>query len=218
MNVLKNICVLAFLMALPTLLAAQPGKKLLDKIEAKKQVAVENATSLRKGVLVVQLKTFRNKIGALRKMKPTKRNKKYLQDVIQERDTLALATIAAYKENYSYSTVYFMPDTMAKKLFSGQTSGIFVNEELEIDESIDLGKLKFFMAYVGMPPMSRSSGKISLLIVDSNNELLPKPFPYATKFYGFFQTILGTSEAEAMPKAVKLLDKRLSDYIGDADE
>jgi hypothetical protein len=74
--------------------------------------------------------------------------------------------------------------------------------------------MKYFMSYVGTPPMATSSGKISLLIVNNKNKLVHPPFPYATRFYSFFQTLAGTPEAEAMPKAVARLEKKLRKFTG----
>lgn len=209
MKRLKSISVLLSLLALPLLIVAQPLE--LTKAE-KKQMALQHAENLYDGVLIVQLKTFRNKINALRKMKPTKRNKKYLKALLKERKELGLATIAAYKANYTFSKVYFMPDTLTSKLLEGTKKGIFLNDSLEIDNTIDLGKMQHYLAYVGTPPIASSSGKISLLIVGSDNKLVKSPFPYATRFYSFFQTLARTTEAEAMPKAVARLEKRLRKF------
>ncbi len=201
---MRNIRLLLLLCLCPILLGAQPDEK-LDK----KEEALQHADHLKSGVLVVQLKTFRNQINALQNMSKTKRNQKYLNALLKERRELQRATITAYREFYTFSEVYFMPDTMARALLNGTREGIFINDSLEIDNDIDLSSKVFYIAYVGTPPTATSSGKISLLVTDKEKKLLPHPFPYANKIYGFFATLAGISEAEAIPKAVQRLEKRL---------
>lgn len=185
--------------------------------EIEQERAIQHLEQLKEGVLVVRLQTNNRKIQTLQSMvrnnPKDKRNKKLLEKTIQEKEDLQKATVEAYQTNYNFSKVLFMPDTCAAKLLEGETKGIFLNENLEIDAAIELDAQHFYISYIGTPPVSTSSGQKSLLIADRYNQLVSPPFPRVVKLYRFIALILPSAdEASEIPRAVERQQRTLEKY------
>ncbi|MGB0864656.1 MAG: hypothetical protein ACPGXZ_17175 [Saprospiraceae bacterium] len=219
----KNIMLLLLFTFLPFLLFAQTDKKILSPIKRykeqqriKKKIALNHLTALQNGVLIVRYETSRNKLNALElmvKQKPkSKRFKRLLRKTTKKAKALQEATITAYTEYYTFSKVIFMPDTLSNKLLAGVRKGIFVNQYLEIDESIELTVDDFYITYSGFTPVSTTSGMEALLIADSENNLLKAPFPYATKLNTLSGTVNAADKAIEIGKIVQNQQRKLDEF------
>lgn len=206
---------LGFILALASVSWAQPTEESFR--EAQIRVAREQIQALQSGVLVVRIATDHRKIQILERLvrdHPTNaRHRKQLARTVALRDSLQRNTIDAYRQHYTFSEVLFMPDTAAKSLLTrGITSGIFFNDSLAIDPSIQLTTPDFFLSYLGTPPIASSSGKRSVLVADRRNQVLEAPFPYATKLYTLFQTLSGREDHEVIFPAVERQQKDLQKF------
>jgi hypothetical protein len=203
-----NIFVLSLCLIFSNALCAQIVNSEPNKIEAR-----EHLSRLKKGVLIVQIATQEKKIEHLKKMlKGSPGNEKIqerIEEARKESDDLLKETIESYSQHYTFSKMLFMPDTMVKRLYAGQTSGIFLDSLGHIDHNIRLETADFYISYAGYPPSS-NTGKKSLVIVDGKGQLPRAPFPYAVPFYSFMGILLGNSDAESVEQAVIRQNKKLS--------
>ena len=175
--------------------------------------ARDHMYNLQEGVLVVYLPTNGKKLAALKSIvdrNPNdKRAKSRYETLKIESKALQIAMIDAYQEYYSFSKVYFMPDTMGYELKSGTQEGIFVNKQLELTSEIKLENDNYYRAYIGEPTNANSTGKKSILIEDKDGQLLASPFPYATRFYSFLDVLTNNSDSQIISKVVIRQQKKL---------
>lgn len=172
---------------------------------------------LKEGVLIVYLRTNHKKISVLQRLvkdhPKSKRYQKFLNEAIKDRNDLQKATIKAYDESYSFSSVLFMPDTCAKKLFAGKTSGIFVDETLKINKTLHLKKDQaYLVSFIGGTNTQTTTGKKALLVGDHTGQTIPAPFPYVARLYDFGDILISKSEALVIGKAVKRQQKKFDKF------
>jgi|GEM_PF-3494460 len=175
-----------------------------------KQAALDSARAniklLKENTLVVRLRTGSNKIKALDKQigLPNTSDKakqryqamkdKTINEIQQENQML----MSAFKTNYTFSKVVFMPDTLSGQLKKGVKSGIFLNDKLEIDSSISF-QGHFFLTYYGESDYDDNTNVEGLNIFDERFEPLKYPFPSFIErayFWRFLSTILGAPANE----------------------
>ncbi len=181
--------------------------------------------ALKDGALVLRLKTKRNKIEKIQELltKPDlngnerKKLEKELETTIKERDEYNTATVAAFNNHYTFSAIYFMPDTSSVTLKKGQKSGIFYNDKLEIDPNVTITQDSFFIVYKGVLDTSTRTGMEALIIMDRRFDIVPSPFPYYVRVNNFW-LVLGRifSPKKAIKRdanaVVKQLDRKLQEY------
>ena len=201
------------------------GWVVTDTVTNSKSMAYSDLLRLEHSVLVVYLKTYRKKIAYLKsavKNKPkSKRMKKLLRQTLEKSQQQQRAIVEAYTNHYQFSDVLFLPDTLAPLLLDGQKEGIFVSDtSLTIDETARLPLDSFYICYIGTPPTATSTGAESLIIANSNNEMLPSPFPYATMLatYGKWSLIgsigvkFRSGSDAAITQTVKKQQQRLEKF------
>lgn len=192
--------------------------QVFDSKEAKTS-AKKHILNLQKGALVVYLPTNRKKIGVLKnRLQNNPKDEKtrmLLNQVEKETVTLQGKFVGAYRTLYSFSTVYFMPDSMASALFDSVRVGIFVNDKLALDNAIELSDDNFYISYLGVPISGNTAyGKKSLIIADNKNNMLQAPFPYAVPYYSFFDVLNLKTDDQVATKAVKRQQKKLIKFFG----
>lgn len=190
--------------------------KKFRKLELKR--ALDQAEKLAEGVLVVRLTSNSRKIKALenlvRSHPDAKRHSKLLKKTKEKTLELQEKTVAAYLSYYNFSEVYFIMDFDIKKLLKGTKKGVFTNRLLQKDTTIDITGRDFFFSYVGNP--SAGTNTRSLLITDSRNQLVTKPFPFSVLFANALDKILVKSDAKIIVNAVVRQQDALSNFYAKA--
>ncbi len=176
---------------------------------------------LKEGVLVVRLQSGNNKITELKRLidspdtsaKTKKRLEKELHQTVSDRKMLNTQQFYAFQNAYKFSKVLFMFDTASKQLKEGKQSGIFLNEQLEIDETISLNNQAFYVASVA----SLESGTDGMVLMDKTFTPLKPPFPYYVKLRSVGQVIAAvftprTANEVNFLRVCRKLDRRLNKY------
>jgi hypothetical protein len=149
-------------------------------------IAEQAIIDLHDGALVVRLKTKRNKIAKLEESLASpaftasdkKRLQKELESTIEEKDKYNFELAESFNATYKFSAVYFMYDTSSVALKNGAKSGFLLDKNLEVDPTITITQDSFFVIYPGTLDATNTSGLEALIIMDSQFEVLPSPFPY----------------------------------------
>lgn len=178
-----------------------------------KQVAIDNIKNLRKGALLVRLKTRQNTIDAFEE----RGYKKMAQQVKKEQRESNKKLMKAFKENFNFCQVYFFYSEDSENVLENNLEGIFLNDNLEKDASIIVKEEHIFTAEIGSlitdPVVTYRDGTESnttsgmsesvLVIKDDDFEQLRRPFPYYVKAGDRF-----------IEKKVAKLNKRLHRFYG----
>lgn len=211
---MKKVSIHIFILTLCLIISNVVSGQVIHSARNKKE-ANTHIEQLRKGVLIVQIATQDKKVEQLEKMvrsNPSdKRLRKMLAETIAESDDLLEATIRAYNSNFDFSKVVFMPDTMVKRLFAGERTGLFLDISGKLDATIKLETADFYICYIGLP--ASNTGKKSLVIIDDKGNNLGRPFPYAVTFYTLGNLIVGSSDAESVEDAVIKQNKKLKWFL-----
>lgn len=143
---------------------------------------------LKKGVLIVRLKTKQRSINALLQ-KGMKKKAKKLENEINEYN---MNVMRAFKKNYNFSNVYFFYANNTQQVKEMQFNSIFLDEDLVVNSSIKLNPLYDFYMIADFDQVrtldengkySSQSSLISeaLVIKDRDFEQMPRPFPLFVK-------------------------------------
>ncbi|NUN99406.1 MAG: hypothetical protein HUU01_02185 [Saprospiraceae bacterium] len=219
---MKKLPVFALLCCLPCFLFAQAEE---DTPPGPKRKAYETVKSLKGGVLVVCLPSNHKKIKAFSALldnpqvaeNEKKRIRQQLETTLSEGRSDNLTAIAAFRQEYRFSDVYFAYDTAVIQLRNGATSGFFLSDALEVNTSTTLEGKFWMLLRIGYTDATQSSGAEAFILSDSNlNELQP-PFPAAIRLDNLGYLINKTLAPEIaarkrMTKAAKKLQERLSDF------
>ncbi|MGB0983741.1 MAG: hypothetical protein ACPG19_06850 [Saprospiraceae bacterium] len=211
------IIMLCFLM-LPISILGQEENTRLIKTKKFKQLelkrAVAQAKKLSEGVLIIRLTSNNRKIKALENLvrdhPDSNRHRKLLKKTKQKTLDMQKATITAYSNFYAFSDVHFIMDLDMKKILNGTKKGIFYNEYLEKDTTIDITGKDFFFSYIGNP--SAGTNTRSLLITDSKNQLVPKPFPFSILFANALDKVLFKPDSKIIIDAVLRQQEALRNF------
>lgn len=143
-------------------------------------------TALENGTLVFRLNTSTKKIATLEKMvasatneKDRLRFEKLTVDTKIAARSENVGLIAAFRTHYNFSKIVFMPDTATAAFKAGMRQGIFVNDSLEIDTSIQL-EGDYLVAYYGASTSDETTSNEGITVLDPNLLRLESPFPYFT--------------------------------------
>lgn len=143
---------------------------------------------LKKGVLIVRLKTNKKGIDAMLSMGLEKKAQKAQRQI----DADNKAIINAFKDMYSFSDVYFFYSNNTQNVRDMKFENIFLDENLKVDKSIKLNPLYTFYMIGDFDKVRTlndkgeydgSSSLISRAIVmkDRDLEQMPRPFPFYIK-------------------------------------
>lgn len=174
-------------------------------------IATLQLTDLKKGALVVRLKTNENSVNAYRKA-----GRNDIADrIIREREAQNMKLIDAFRSSFDFCKVYFIMTKNSKALLEGKRD-VFVNDNLLPDSSIVLEGNNFLFAEYGSittnvvkddyhysnvnkTEASTNSASTSVIFIsDTTFTQLREPFP-------FYQTVY----LDKFDKAVDRLNRAL---------
>lgn len=174
-----------FFMLVLGLLPVETQAQQLSRLE-RKQIAERAINDLKGGVLILRLKSKRNKITKLEELIASpkvkevdkKKLRKELERTIDNQNRENLTLTEAFEKYYTFSDIYYMYDTASVSLKNGVKSGIFLNKNLELDESISIPKGEFFIIRTGTTDSGSTTGVDAMVIMDSKLKDMNRPFPY----------------------------------------
>ena len=167
--------------------------------------AADAIKQLKKGALVVRLKTNDKSIEAYRRA-----GKNELADkIVADRVALNQKIEDAFKYYLTFCKVYFIYAKNTDALLK-HTTGIFLNEKLQPDTSIKISEDYFLIAEYGSytsnervddyhysgvyntEPSASTASSSSLVIMDTTLTQLQEPFPFAVPVYlgGFIKAVV----------------------------
>lgn len=187
--------------------------------------AEEAIHELKAGVLIVRLPSYRKKIAAMQELmqdktvsKSNKENlKKQITLVQQDAHLRNLSIVEGFQSVYDFSEVLFIYDHHTKAVQEGNTAGIFLNERLKIDESIQLNNRPYLFARFGKTDTNTTTGLEGIIITDRNLQDLTKPFPAYVRESSLMFLMDKTfdktnADKRNMPRLVEKLNKKLKKY------
>ena len=149
----------------------------------RKEFAEKSIHELKKGAIVVRLKTNHRKISMLQatlrspkiKEKQRKRHQKMLDNTIGTRDAINQSIMDMFLDSFSFCPVYVMYDTASRSLNQGVRKGIFLDKDKNIDPTIELIEPHVFLVNY-----RKQSGEFpfDVLLIRRLEERLEEPFPY----------------------------------------
>ncbi|MEM0995411.1 MAG: hypothetical protein AAGI49_20425 [Bacteroidota bacterium] len=139
------------------------------------------------GVLVVRLESGTAKIKAIQARIANSDTKKaywknQLAELKQDLDYKNKAIMAAFAANYRFSEVLYLYDIDSKQLKGREGNGIFLDENLAYDQSIQLGDRPFIVA----TEAESVSGAEGIYLLDEQLDRLEKPLPHFVKLNSVF--------------------------------
>jgi hypothetical protein len=182
-NSLNVISLLLFVVIFSVLPACGQSGKISETTEVKEVKKLTKGERLdlfkttlfniKNGGLILRLSSNHNKLKEMNrlandpKMRIEQRNYWKDQYYLLEKETKEenLKLIGSFTDKYDFSKVYFMPDTAAHLLKKGIKKGIFLNNQLEIDPSIELPNVPVGYARFGDLPRSGGSYRKALVVM-----------------------------------------------------
>jgi len=180
---------------------------------------------LKAGALVVRLKTNQKLITALRKQG----NEALALQKEMEQFAIDQNTMYAYKKSFNFCKVYFIYSNSSDTLLNGARSGIFLDDNLNVDPNISMQE-KYYMIAERDYAYNSSIGFVkedsARVVIESGNPVkemaivvknkyghqLKGPFPYFVKDKTYAGTSTGTEQQimfKGQPKKV-LIGKQFS--------
>jgi len=167
--------------------------RILDQDEASHKIV-----GLKDGILLVKLTSDRRKIATLESQAAASPNdkkiKKKLEDAIAYREEFNKEWRASILNEYSFSEVMFFYDYDSKQLLENVKSGIFLDENFNIDPSLNIDNQFFLVLGEGT---TEDSGMDAYIIYNSSMQPLNKPFPYYFRKNDFFRVVLSIFNSKA---------------------
>ena len=183
MNILKISLLLFCSLFLNFSSFAQSDTKNSAKQETER--ALEAIEAIKEGTIVIVLATNAKKISSMistlrsKNMNPNLKNrlKDQLFETVVKTKRQNEYLMEYYSKYYTFSDLRFAFDTSAVELKKGNISNVFVDQELQIDETIQLDKPIGGFIRIGRAD-NLGTGALGMLICDSKNKVLDNPFPY----------------------------------------
>lgn len=168
---------------------------------------------LKKGVLIVRLKSDFKKIEAMKQRNMTV----LMNQTVEKRDTDNRLWMEAFEKHYEFSEILFSYDTLGRTALKNGSTNCFLNSDFETDPSLSLDDRPFLMLYWGSKGDNSGLSPDGLVFRDSDFQVLKKPFPNFVKISNFnsnFNKLIKTSNAKRvnMERVVKKINKRLSGF------
>jgi hypothetical protein len=182
------------------------------KKESQEKRAANQIKELKKGILLVRLRTQENAIKSLEKAN----NKAGAEKIRAQQAQANKQLINAFQANFTFCPVYFFYSSETENVKNGNTNGIFLDNNLNFDANIKLPEKSFFIAEVTNVEQERpdpndlnsnnnSEASFPALVMrDSLFNQLADPFPYFVKLRQSFPPRKRTE-----PEYVSILNKRL---------
>ena len=187
--------------------------KFHDYADTNIDIAKETITRLKNDTLLIVIPTFHQKEKLLKSLsrrgKDRKKNKQKLLNLYAERQIIQESMIRAFLENYSFSPMLFIPDSLVTQFESGKTNHYFLNELARVDSTIHFSNRK---------PLKLVQQFDQEWHIKIGNKLVPNPFPnhylYRNGLYGF----LGYETYNTMyDRVASTFQKRFEQFYKDPD-
>jgi hypothetical protein len=144
-------------------LSACAGAK-ARKHACRQAACTEMAEMKEKGVLVVRLRTYNNRLKKLRehladpalKPKATEQLDREIAALERYRDSTYRVIQQAFQTYYSYTAVVYMPDTSSGRLFKNEPKGYFLGADLRPDTAFSLEGRKVYLFDYELTTMNQS--------------------------------------------------------------
>lgn len=177
-----------------------------SKAYSKKQIE-----KIKDGALIVRLYLKNPKLKALQKLaaspdlsaKQRSDYAKAYETLKKDREAFTVSIVQAFENNYDYSKVYYVPDSLFKQFIEDKSSNVFISPDTyQLDEMITLDTSDFIVFTTGEPDY-----KYQLL--DHKLQELQKPKRYYGVFSGSFLSFLPfiKSVEQGRIKAIQNLNK-----------
>ncbi len=181
-------------------------------LKRRRVIGAWQINELKKGALVVRLKTNARLIESLKAQGNTElANKKYFENYVTNKNLMM-----AYKKHYNFSQIYFIYSHSSDSLLKGHRSGIFLDTNLRIDPLIEMKETFYLIAErdyvfnssIGFVPIDSADKQIErgnpgteMFVVLKNKfgHQLKEPFPYSIgdgSFIDLSYQYLGTTNAQ----------------------
>ena len=185
-------------------------------MKVRKLNSIEQVETLKDGALLVRLKTSQSKIDKLLELGRSMAAEQVVKTQFADNQNI----IQAFKNGYEFCPVYFFLSGNSNKVRNGDLKNIFLNEELEIDTSIQYSG-DFLTAEFGnnqgsptkdvdgnLTPSTSSYGLNALIVMDKNFVQLSKPFPSMVQ-------VEINDDAQIKYEAVKNLNQNIGYFFYD---
>jgi hypothetical protein len=160
--------------------------------------AYEAIDLLYNGHLVVRLPSMARKIGEYERLlegpdlleSQRESLKRSIQQTIEDRDRNNRMLMEAFRNQYTFSQVWYVYDSASVALRDGRWEGIFLNEELQPDMGIQFSPDgHYFTARIGNT--KGSQGLYAIVLGDSQLKDFTAPFPYYVQLSSLFSILEG---------------------------
>lgn len=180
----------------------------------RKMLARKQINELKDGVLIFRLKTNDK---ALKKLESILNNpatserskqrirKKTIPNLKSVTANLNKKIIRAFEEAYTFSDIYFMPDTCTEPLQSNDNVTCLTDATGKAVSGEVLSGKDIFLADYGRLQNEKTSSITGLIISDINSNRLSPPFPYFKRSGGFFAKL--SSKNLTQDNAIKMVAK-----------
>jgi len=164
---------------------AQPVVTEIQDYRARKMRADSVMAEWRSGaILIVRIPSQFKKVEKLESLYPNvinprkkKKVKKLLAKAKIRHEKFSKDLVRGFYEHYQ-SDFLIMYDTSGRLLNNGTQSGIFLDKDLNIDNTLDLNNRKYIMLRYGLTDYITTQRIHGLIFADSNLRDMEKPFPY----------------------------------------
>jgi hypothetical protein len=209
---MRNGILLFIVLMLGSNVFAQRDDIVLTK--EKKEFAFNSIKELRKGALVVRLKTNQRKIEIiernLRNPNLTKGQRKrqaaILTGTIKVRDEFNEAIASMFQDSFTFCPVYLMYDTCSSALNRGVREGLFLGKDNKVDPSIKIKEAHIFIVNY---KERGAEFPFDVLRVRKLKERLEDPFPYYVSLRASWINQINSPRAS---KAVQYLNRKLYSF------
>lgn len=158
---------------------------------------------LKKGVLIVRLKSDIKKMEAMKK-----RNMNQLvEETKTKRDNENGLWMEAFAREYKFSEVLFTYDTLRRTALESGCENCFLNDNFEIDPNISLKDRPFLMLYWNN---SQRVGSEGLMFRDPDFQVMKRPFPYLIKTSSIGELMRRSSDKQVnFERVIRKMNKKL---------
>ena len=184
--------------------------------------ACQSLQKLSDGVLIVRLTSNSRKIKQLKLMekgkglsqKKRQRYAEQLKKIETQTNQENERVMKAFTAAYDFSETLFLFDTAAHYLKAGKQTGYFLNNNMEIDSSIDLSGRYYLLVKYGFPTDPGQKRTKGMVVMDKEYKDMVPPFPYKYFQPDFNEAMGMEAKEEEKMEHMKGLAKGLSDEFG----
>ncbi len=189
----------------------------------RKMLARQQIQDLKDGVLIVRLKTNDKALKKLESILNNPNTKKKSKQRIRKKTIPQLKAAAkdlndkmrrAFSESYTFSEVYFMPDTSTDDLQNKRTRTSLTDAQGNAVSSDVLTEKNIFLVDYGQLPNDKTASITGLIISDIDSNTLHPPFPYFQRSGGVFVKLSSNKLTdENAVKMIQIWNKKLKSYL-----